>query len=108
MSLANPDSRRALRAVIQAIIALALIGLLYWITGLLKGHAPELLSIARGCLIILGIGTLFYGAENGIRAAKIEGPAGMGMEFTGDAPAAAQAVAGAAQATADTISEQGS
>lgn len=81
MSLTNPDSRRALRAVMEALVVAALLGLLYWLTGKLDGHPHELLDVARGCLVIIGIGTLFYGAENVTRAFKISGPAGLGAEF---------------------------
>jgi hypothetical protein len=68
MSLNNPDSRRALRSIVQAVVALSLIGLLYWITGLLSKDAAGLHSIARGALIICGLGTLLYGAENVVRS----------------------------------------
>lgn len=109
MTLSNPDVRRALRAVIQAVLALALIVLLYWITGKVASNSPVLMAIARGTLIILGIGELFYGGENVTRAFKLSGPAGFGAEFGDDDPppaAAAQAVADAAQGQADAISEQ--
>lgn len=69
--LSKPEGRRALRSVIQAIIALALTGLLYWLTHLLRGNAEELMGIARGALLIIGLGTLFYGAENVTRAIKL-------------------------------------
>lgn len=105
MSLTNPDARRALRAGIEAVVSMAFVGLLYWITYLLTGHARELAGIARGALIIIGLGSLFYGAENVTRAIKLTGPAGFGAEFGGDAPAAAQTVASAAKETADAISE---
>lgn len=85
MRLTNPDARRALRSVIEAVVALALVGLLYWLTSLL-GAVPEgLKAIARGCLIILGLNTIFYGAENVTRAIKLTGPAGFGAEFGGEA-----------------------
>ena len=44
-TLANPDHRRALRAVIQATLAVALIGLLYWITDRVKTDAPEMMTM---------------------------------------------------------------
>lgn len=72
MSLNNPDSRRALRSVVQAIVALALIALLFWITGLLEKDADGLRGIARGALIICGLGTLLYGAENVTRSVKFK------------------------------------
>lgn len=84
MTLSNPDARRALRAVVQAILALALTGLLYWITGRVAHDSTVLMNIARGALIILGIGELMYGAENVTRAIKLTGPAGFGAEFGSD------------------------
>jgi hypothetical protein len=72
VSLNNPDSRRGLRSVVQAVVALALIALLFWITGLLSDDKGGLLSIARGALIICGIGTLLYGAENVARSVKFK------------------------------------
>jgi hypothetical protein len=105
MSLSNPDTRRALRAVIQSVLALALIGLLYWITGRVSNTSSVLSDITRGTLIILALGELFYGAENVTRAIKLTGPAGFGAEFGGDAPQAAQAVATAAQETANVIKD---
>lgn len=105
MGLSNPDKRRALRAVVQAVLALALIGLLYWITGRVSDTSNVLTQIARGALIILAIGEVFYGAENVTRAIKLTGPAGFGAEFGSDAPQAAQKVADAAQETANVIKE---
>lgn len=72
MSLNNPDSRRALRSVVQAIVALAFVALLYWLTHLLKSDVPSLREIARGALIICGVGTILYGAENVTRAVKVK------------------------------------
>ena len=105
MNLSNPDQRRALRAIVQAIAALALIGLLYWITGRVDQGSDVLMTLARGGLIILGIGEVMYGAENVTRAIKLSGPAGFGAEFGSDAPAAAQTVAAVAKDTADQITE---
>jgi hypothetical protein len=105
VTLSNSDTRRALRAVIQAVLALALIGLLYWVSWRVRADSPAMLSIARGALIILGLGEIFYGAENVTRAIKLTGPAGFGAEFGSDAPAAAQTVAKAAEAKADEITD---
>ena len=85
MSLNNPDSRRALRSVVQAIVALALIALLYWLTHLLSKDTEGLRDIARGALIICGLGTLLYGAENVGRAVTFRGPFGIGGGIGGDA-----------------------
>ena len=86
MSLINPDSRRAVRTIVEATVALSLIGLLYWLTYLLDGSASGLTTIARGALGVIGIGTLFYGAENVTRAIKINVPGGYGVEFGEEAP----------------------
>jgi xanthine/uracil permease len=71
--------------VIQAVLALALIGLLYWITSRVVSGSPVLMAVARGALVILGLGEIFYGAENVTRAFKLSGPAGFGAEFGGEA-----------------------
>lgn len=70
MSLNNPDSRRGLRSVVQAFVAVAVVALLYWLVGLLHTDNKALTSIARGALIILGMSELFYGAENVTRAVR--------------------------------------
>jgi hypothetical protein len=72
VSLNNSDSRRALLSIVQAAVALAFIGLLYWITGLLSKDVIGLRSIARGALFICGLGTLLYGAENVSRSVKFK------------------------------------
>jgi hypothetical protein len=72
VSLNNPDSRRALRSIVQGIVALALIALLYWITSLLSKDIIGLRNIARGALIICGLGTLLYGAENVTRSVRFK------------------------------------
>jgi hypothetical protein len=105
VNLANPDVRRGLRAAVDAAALLALVALLYWLTDKLSGNAHGLAGIAHGSLIIIGLGTLFYGAENVTRAIKLTGPAGFAAEFGADAPAAAQTVADAAKTKADQISE---
>lgn len=81
MSLTNPDARRALRSVIEAIAALCLIGLLYWVTSLLRAVPAGLEGISHGALIILGLNALFYGAENVTRAIKLTGPLGTSAQF---------------------------
>lgn len=109
MSLSNPDARRALRSAVEAFVALCLVALLFWIVSLLSGVPAGLEAIARGCLIIIGLNALFYGAENVTRAIKLTGPLGTSAQFGGDDPsppaAAAQAVANSAQETADQIKE---
>lgn len=86
MSLRDPDTRRALRSVVEAIVALCLVGLLYWLTSLLRSVPDGLEGIARGSLIILGLGTIFYGAENTARAIKLTGPLNTSAEFGEDKP----------------------
>jgi low temperature requirement protein LtrA len=84
MSLNNPDSRRGLRSVIQAVSTLAFIALLWWITGRLT-QEHSLLTVARGALLILGLGELLYGAENVTRAVNFKvGPieGGIGDDAT--------------------------
>ena len=72
MSLRDPDSRRALRSVIQAIVALAVIPLIAWLIDLLDKQPDALLKIAMALLGIVALGTVFYGAENVTRAVKIK------------------------------------
>jgi hypothetical protein len=75
------DGRRALRAVVEAAIALGLLGLVWWIAGMLRGDARSLREIARGAMLIIGLGTLFYGMENVTRAFRIQvGPTGIAAE----------------------------
>jgi hypothetical protein len=77
----NADGRRALRAVVEAAIALGLLALVWWIAGLLRGDAGGLRAIARGAMLIIGLGTLFYGMENVTRAFRIQvGPTGIAAE----------------------------
>ena len=79
--LRNPDTRRALRAVVEAGVALALLGLVWWIANSLHGDAGSLREIARSALLIIGLGTLFYGMENVTRAFRFQvGPAGITAE----------------------------
>jgi hypothetical protein len=80
-SLRDPDTRRAVRAIVQAVLALALIGLLYWIVGRVDSKSPLLNVVVRGTLIILGLGEVFYGAENVTRAITLKAPGGAELEF---------------------------
>lgn len=70
MSLNNPDSRRALRSIIRGVATAVILVLLWKITGLLTHDVPGLRMIARGALMILGLGELLYGAENVTRAVR--------------------------------------
>lgn len=106
MILTNPDARRALRAMVEAVATLALLAIVWRIVSLLADNPAGLTSIAHAALAIIAIGALFYGAENGIRAARISA-FGVSGEMTSDAPAAARVVAGAAEEAAAEIEEQG-
>jgi hypothetical protein len=86
MSLNNPDARRALRSVVQAVVALVVVFLVGVIIHFLRNHPQELYGIGIGCLVIVGIGTLLYGAENVTRAVKFKGPLGVEGSI-GDEPA---------------------
>lgn len=68
MSLNNPDSRRALRSVVQAAIVLGLLGLLGWLIELLSASAPDLSRIALALCLIIGLYVLLIGVENVGRA----------------------------------------
>lgn len=84
MNLANPDSRRALRSVVEAAVGLSLVGLLYWLVSLLAAVPAALTGISHGCLFILGLNALMYGAENVTRAIKLTGPLGTSAEIGGE------------------------
>ena len=71
MNLANADNRRAVRSVVQAVVALAIVALAFWLTHLLRGDARGLREIARFSLTIIALGTAFYGVENATRAFKL-------------------------------------
>lgn len=76
--LDNPDKRRALRSIVQAVVALAVIALVGWIVHLLRTETEPLYKIALALLGIVFAGTVFYGAENVTRAVKIKaGPDGL-------------------------------
>ncbi len=79
--LRNPDTRRALRAAVEAAIALGLLAMVWWIAEVLRDDAGGLREIARGALLIVGLGTLFYGMENVTRAFRLQlGPSGITAE----------------------------
>ncbi len=79
--LRDPDTRRALRALVEAGTAVSLLVLVWWITGVLRYDPDGLYEIARGALLIIGSGTLFSGLENVTRAFRLQvGPAGIAVE----------------------------
>jgi hypothetical protein len=86
VSLRDPDARRAVRSAVRAVLALGLIVLLYWITGKVAAGSPVLMDIARGTLIILALGEIFYGAENVTRAIEFTGPLGTSAKIGGEEP----------------------
>ena len=70
MALTNPESRRALRAVIQALSAIVGLAFIGWLIHLLSADAPSLLKIAMALLGIAAMRELFVGSENVTRAVK--------------------------------------
>ncbi len=87
-ALRDPDVRRALRAVVEAGVAGGLLALVWWIAEALHGDAGALREIARGALLIVGLGTLFYGMENVTRAFRLSvGPGGIAAEAGPDSTA---------------------
>ena len=81
IGLRDPDIRRALRAGVEAAIAVGLLALTGWIAEMLRSDAVGLRQIARGALLIIGLGTLFYGMENVTRAFRFQvGPDGIAAE----------------------------
>ena len=105
MSLNNPDSRRALRSVVQTVVALSILALVYWLVHLLRHDLPGLREIARYSLGIVALGTVFYGVENATRAFKLSvGVTGVTAESAGEA---AQSVADAAQVQAEEVKRDG-
>jgi len=104
MNLGNPDARRGLRAIVEAIISLVAIGLVAWLIRSLAGNAGPLERIALSLIALTALGTLGYVMENVTRAFKFAaGPDGIKMEA--GAEAAAQTVADAAQGQADVIKD---
>lgn len=85
LGLDNPDKRRALRSIVQAIVALAVIALVGWIIHLLRTEPDPLYHIALALIGIVFAGTLLYGAENVTRAVKIKaGPDGLEAGIGGE------------------------
>lgn len=102
LGLDSPDRRRALRSLVQAIVALVVIGLVAWVIHLLRGNPGPLERVALSLTGIVALGTLGYIAENVTRAVKFKaGPTG--IEAGIGAEEAAQEVATAAQDKADEV-----
>ena len=96
--LTNPESRRGLRSIVQAIVALAVIGLVAWIIQLLRTEAEPLRQIALALIAIVALGTTGYIAENVGRALKFKaGLSGIEAGIGDEAAAGAQIATDAAQ-----------
>lgn len=79
--LDNPDKRRALRSIVQAVVALVIVGLVAWIIHLLRTETEPLYKIALALLGIVFAGTAGYTMENVTRAFKLSvGPEGLVAE----------------------------
>lgn len=76
LGLDNADKRRGLRSIVQAIVALAIVGLVAWIIHLVRTEAQPLERIALALIAIVALGTLGYIAENVTRAIKLKTPLG--------------------------------
>ena len=102
MNLSNPDARRGLRSIVQAFLVVALL-ITVW-ANIDKLDQDGVKYILGWAMVILLIGTLGCIMENGLRSFDFEA---WGARFKGnsDAPAAAQAVADSAQATADDVKD---
>jgi len=61
LGLDSPDRRRALRSIVQAVVALVIVGLVGWIIHLLRTEVDPLYKIALALLGIVFAGTVFYG-----------------------------------------------
>ena len=97
--LNNPESRRGLRSIIQAVVVLVLLYFVWRWVKRLEGDA--LLETARWALGIIALGTFGYIMENTTRAFKLSaGADGLHVESEGEA---AQVVADAAQDKADEV-----
>lgn len=70
MWLTDPESRRALRSAVNALMALIGLGFVGWIIWLLAGEAGFLFYIALALLGINFAREIFAGAENVARAVK--------------------------------------
>jgi hypothetical protein len=101
MILRDPDARRGLRSIVQAVVAILVIVIIWIAVRYLKDSAKELYGVTIALCVIVGLGTLLYGAENVTRAVRFKGP--FGMEGGIGEEDAAQQVADAAQIQADEI-----
>ena len=103
MNLGNPDARRGLRSIVQALLVVALL-ITVW-ANIDKLDPDGVRYILGWAMVILLIGTLGYIMENGLRSVNFKGWGAEASATGADAPAAAQAVADSAQATADDVKD---
>lgn len=83
MIFGDPEKRRALRSIVQAVVAFVLLGFLWFWAERLQSAA--LLEVTRWALAIIGLGTLGYAMENGLRALKLSvGKGGLNVQAGGD------------------------
>ena len=81
--LTNPETRRALRSIVQALVVFALLALVWLWSARLDAQA--LREAVRWALAIIALGTLFYGLENTTRALKLKaGRDGVEVEAGGE------------------------
>lgn len=69
MIFEKPDARRALRSIMQAIVILVLLWLSWHLADRIKTE-DGLREIVRLSMAIIGLGTIGYIVENGIRSVK--------------------------------------
>jgi hypothetical protein len=69
MIFEKPDARRALRSILQGIVVLVLLWLSWHLSDRLTTE-DGLREVARWTLGIIGMGTVGYIIENGIRSVK--------------------------------------
>lgn len=86
MILANPEARRALRSIVQALVVFTLLALVWWWSE--RFDQETLRAGMHWALGIVGLGTLGYVMENGLRALKLKaGKDGVEIDAGGDNPA---------------------
>lgn len=105
MNLGNPDARRGLRSVVQAVVVMAMIATVW--ANIERLDADGTKYILGWAMIVILVGTLGYILENGLRSIKASAWGASFDASTNDAPAAADAVAAAAVDKADEIKEAG-
>jgi len=102
IGLDNPDKRRGLRSIIQAIVVFILLYFVWhWAA---KLDADGLREGMRWALAIVGVGTIGYVMENGLRAFKLSlGKDGATISAGSGEADGAQKATDAAQDVADEL-----